>query len=299
MHPAMTVGLGTWPISGSAYGNVPGSAARATIEQALAMGVTLFDTADIYGDGRMESLLGRLLPSHVEIVGKAGYLTERGGEQDFGWTHVSGAVRASLQRLRRSQLDVLLLHSPPRHVLHDRHVRRTFERVLDAGWAGRIGVSLRSVDDGPAALEWSAVSVIEVIANVLDQRALDLGLAAECRQRDVRILARLPLCSGVLSGVYPHGHRFGADDRRSRWPDNQIDAWLEAAQAAREVTTDGDLLRASLHFLVTAGMVPIPGMKSPAQVQRAVEACAAPASSVEFDRLRQLWHDELTSLPPT
>jgi aryl-alcohol dehydrogenase-like predicted oxidoreductase len=103
----------------------------------------------------------------------------------------------------------------------------------------------------------------------------------------------------VLSGAYPLGYRFGADDRRSRWPDGQIDAWIGAAQRAREVTTDGDLLRASLQFLVTAGMVPIPGMKSPEQVQRSVEACAATASRAEFDRLRHLWHDELTTLPPT
>jgi aryl-alcohol dehydrogenase-like predicted oxidoreductase len=292
------IGFGTWPLGGGAYGPLDEATARAAMEHAVERGVSVFDTADIYGDGRVERLLASTVASRVEIIGKVGYLAESGDAQDFSWEHVSAAVRRSLQRLGRHQLDVLLLHSPRAELLADAAVRAVFERILEHGWAGRIGVSLRTVDDGPAALAWSDVSDIEVILNVLDQRALDNGLVDECRERGVRVLARLPLCSGLLSGQYAPGQRFAGSDRRSRWSHGQLDAWLTAADDVRNVIADGDVLRAALQFLLVAGVVPIPGMKTVEQVERSTDVARRSLVAGEFERLRALWRDHLTSLPP-
>lgn len=294
----LPLGFGTWPLGGTAYGPVPPEVARRALVRAVRLGVNLFDTADIYGGGSVERLVGSAVPATAEVVGKVGYLTESGDGQDFGRAHVLRATHASLRRLAPCRLDVLLLHSPDRTTLTDSAVRSLFEDVVDRGWAGSIGVSLRSVYDAEVALDWPAVRTIEVIFSALDQRPVDLGLVDECRRRGIRVLARLPLCSGLLAGRHLPGRRFGAHDRRSRWPGAQIDAWLEAAGRVRHLTDDGDLLRAAIQFLITAGVVPIPGMKTPAQVDRIVSAARSPAGPDEYERIRDLWKLELTGLPP-
>lgn len=293
------IGLGTWPLGGNAYGSVDELTARVTVTRALETGIGLFDTADVYGGGSVETLLGSMLPASSEIVGKVGYLSESADSQDFGGEHVTAAVLSSLRRLGRPTLDVLLLHSPPASALTDDRVRATFERVVENGWASRIGVSLRSVYDGEAALSWSAVSDVEVILNAIDQRAIDTGLVDECRRRGIRILARLPLCSGMLSGNYRPGHRFPPADRRSRWPGEQVDAWLRAADELACVTTDGDVMRAALQFLLAMdGVVPIPGMKTASQVERSVEASRHRADAKEYETVRDLWRNKFAALPP-
>lgn len=303
MSATPRLGYGTWPLGGYAYGPVGEEEAYAALRRAVELGINIYDVADIYGEGRVEHLLSQTVPASAEIIGKVGYLTESGRGQDFTEGHIMSAVEGSLSRLGRSAFGSLLLHSPPAHLLAERTVRDLFERIRAMGITDKVGVSLRSVEDARYVLDWELIEDIEVILNVLDQRAIDVGLVEWCTNANVRLLARVPLCSGFLAGHYAVGSVFPPGDTRSRWPQQQIDRWIAGSELVRQHCSDGCLLRASLQFLTaTECVVPIPGMKRPTQVEEVLAAVGAPSPGdlgEEWSRLRGLWRSDLNSLPPS
>ncbi len=145
------IGLGTWPIGGRAYGEVDEATAIDTMVAALDAGVRLFDVADIYGEGRSELLLGQATAGRddVVVIGKAGYLDEAGARQDFRPSYLRDALSASLERMGRSQIDTLLLHSPPQDILDSSKVRAGMEALVEKGLVKRVGVSLRHIETRP------------------------------------------------------------------------------------------------------------------------------------------------------
>ncbi len=299
----MAIGFGTWPLGGQAYGDVPEEIAAAALKEAVALGVRLFDTANIYGAGRAESLLGAALTSVTDatVISKVGYLDERSGRQDFSDKHIRLSIDATRQRLKRDHVDVYLLHSPPSDVLGDPDVRASMERLVDDGFIKSVGVSLRSISDWRLALEWPALSVIEVVFSLLDQRAIDQGLLDAASRRGVRVLARVPLCFGLLTRRYAGGYAFPNGDHRSRWDQRQLDKWINGAERfAFLERPDRSLAQAALAFCLKHPLVcPIPGMKTPEQVRHNASAAgeSAQLSAVEYTRIRQAWH-ELRDLPP-
>lgn len=299
----MPIGYGTWPLGGRAYGEVPLATAAAALEEAVGLGVRLFDTADIYGDGRAESLVGAALTSvrDATVVSKAGYLDERSGQQDFSDAHIRRSLDATLRRLHRDRVDIYLLHSPRVDVLRDRHALETLERLVEEGAVGRAGVSLRSVADWREAFEWPALSVVEVIFNLLDQRPLDLGLVEAAERRGVLVLARVPLCFGLLTRRYPAGAVFPDGDQRARWERAQLDRWIHAAGLFGFLERgDRSLAQAALGFcLAYPSVCPIPGMKTPAQVRHNAAAAGAGCrvTAGELEEIRDVWSG-LRNLPP-
>lgn len=263
----------------------------------------MFDTADIYGDGRIESLIGEVVSSSsVIIVSKAGYLSERGENQDFSPTHLRRALECSLDRLRRRELDVFLLHSPPPSVLDQGAAAAQLDELRAKGLIKKTGVSLRTVADFDRALAWPGCQVVELIFNLLDQRALDLGLLDRARATGVQVIARLPLCSGLLTGKYEVGAVFDQRDRRHQWPRHQLDAWIQAANSFRFLVREGrSLAQAALAFcLATPGITyVIPGMKHPEQVRHNAAAAGSTCrlSEQEFQAAREEWQT-LRHLPP-
>jgi aryl-alcohol dehydrogenase-like predicted oxidoreductase len=268
------IGLGTWPLGGRAYGPISDEQSRAVLLAALDSGATFFDCADIYGDGRAEELLGQTLPAHGAVVAtKVGYLTEQGGAQDFGRTHIERSLRRSAGRLRRAP-DLLLLHSPPREVLDRGDAFQVLDALREAGAVRSTGVSVRSVDDVDAALEWPGCAAVEVIVNLLDQRTADQGVLDRARERGVDVIARVPLCFGYLSDTGPPA-RLVPGDHRLRWPARQRDLW--AAGAARfHFLRNGDrtLAQAAIAFCVALPGVThvVPGARTPEQARQNLAA---------------------------
>lgn len=228
------VGLGTWGLGGRAYGSVPSARARSVVAAALDAGMRVLDTADIYGDGRAEELIGRAVGrrTDVELISKVGYTSETSGAQDFGARHLRRAAEAVTRRLRRPP-DVLLLHSPPPEVLATGHAFELAEGLAATGLAGAVGVSLRSHADVDLALAWPACSVIEVLLNLLDQRAIDGGAIDGAYARGIRVVARVPLCAGHLTDRPPRPDGLVASDHRLRWPREQHARWVRGAQGCR------------------------------------------------------------------
>jgi aryl-alcohol dehydrogenase-like predicted oxidoreductase len=225
------VGLGTWGLGGRAYGAVTQSRARSVLDAALDAGVRTFDTADIYGDGRAEALLGEALSTRpgVTVVSKIGYRSERGGDQDFSRDHLREAARSVVARLRRPP-DLVLLHSPPSCVLDDRRVLAAAQELVAEGLARAVGVSVRSPYDIERAVRWSACSAVEVVLNLLDQRAIDSGGIARAQASGVSVIARVPLCAGHLTASPPRPNRLADGDHRLRWPGEQHRRWERAAR---------------------------------------------------------------------
>ena len=231
------IGFGTWGLGGThgdsvAYGRTDDRQSLAALRRAFDRGINFYDTADFYGLGHSEQLLGAAfggLRRHVVIATKAGFVDAR--TQDFSPNHIETALDASLRRLRTDYVDLFLLHSPPLETLERQSdTWDCVERLRGIGKARAIGISVRSPDDGLAAVAQFAPDAIEVNFNLADQRALQNGLFERCAHQGVGVIVRTPLCFGFLTGAFAQQDEFGESDHRANWSVEQRARWNEAAE---------------------------------------------------------------------
>lgn len=210
------IGLGTWQL-GADWGAVDEDDALAVLAASADAGVTLFDTADVYGDGRSEKLIGRFLaerPDHgITVATKMGrrvdQLHENYTEEAFrGWTE------RSRENLGVDTLDLVQLHCPPTEVIAADDLFDALDRLVEDGLIGAYGVSVETCEQALAAIARPGVTNVQIILNPFRLKPLDEVLpAAEAAQ--VAIFARVPLASGLLSGKYTTATTFASDDHRS------------------------------------------------------------------------------------
>lgn len=210
------IGLGTWQL-GADWGAVDEDDALAVLAASADAGVTLFDTADVYGDGRSEKLIGRFLaerPDHgITVATKMGrrvdQLRENYTEEAFrGWTE------RSRENLGVDTLDLVQLHCPPTEVIAADDLFDALDRLVEDGLIGAYGVSVETCEQALAAIARPGVTNVQIILNPFRLKPLDEVLpAAEAAQ--VAIFARVPLASGLLSGKYTTATTFASDDHRS------------------------------------------------------------------------------------
>jgi aryl-alcohol dehydrogenase-like predicted oxidoreductase len=210
------VGLGTWQLGGD-WGDVSEDAAAAVLDAALDAGVTLLDTADVYGDGRSEERIRKALATRGErpfVATKAG----RRADPFTAEQYTPGNLRAWIDRSRRTlgvdTLDLVQLHCPPPAVYSDDRVYETLDALVEEEAIAAYGVSVETVAEGLTALQHPGVQSIQVILNVFRRKPLEELLPA-ARRAEVGILARVPLASGLLSGRYSTDTTFAADDHRT------------------------------------------------------------------------------------
>ena len=208
------VGLGTWQL-GADWGSVSADDALATLEAAVTAGVTFFDTADVYGDGRSEQFCGELRRRHPELFiatkmgRRAEQLTEHYHRQNFlDWND------RSRDNLGVEQLDLVQLHCPPDGVFADDAVFAALDEMVQAGRIRAYGVSVETCAQALRAIARPNVASVQIILNCLRLKPLEEVLPA-ARAAGVGIIARVPLASGLLSGKYDEHTQFAADDHRS------------------------------------------------------------------------------------
>ncbi len=210
------VGLGTWQL-GADWGDVPESAALAVLEAAAEGGVTFFDTADVYGDGRSERVLGRFLAAHPDHDFVVATKMGRRAEQ-LPQNYVPDNFRAWTDRSRRNlgldQLDLVQLHCPPSAVIEDDATYDALDALVDAGAIAAYGISVETVDQALSAIERPHVASVQIILNAFRLKPLERVLPAAA-SAGVGIIARVPLASGLLSGRYRSDTQFAADDHRN------------------------------------------------------------------------------------
>ena len=209
------IGLGTWQL-GADWGAVDEDDALAVLAASADAGVTLFDTADVYGDGRSEKLIGRFLasrPDHgITVATKMGrrvdQLRENYTEEAFrGWTE------RSRENLGVDTLDLVQLHCPPTDVMAADDLFDALDRLVEDGLIGAYGVSVETCEQALAAIARPGVTNVQIIFNPFRLKPLDEVLPA-AREAGVGILARVPLASGLLSGKYDESTTFAEDDHR-------------------------------------------------------------------------------------
>jgi aryl-alcohol dehydrogenase-like predicted oxidoreductase len=226
--------LGTWGLSGDGYGPVPESEQDAVIDRALALGVTLFETADSYAKGEMERRLGRLLPKEdVTVVTKIGTSREESpARKRFDAQFLKDAAEASRERLGRDRIDVVLLHNPSAATLRSGEVQPAMAAIVEAGIARTWGISVGGDAACGAALTCEA-PVIQVPYNVFYRRDFE-RVAFEAKEKKIGILARSVLAYGLLCGNWPTTKEFPSDDHRSeRWNPDELKRRIMQLNALR------------------------------------------------------------------
>jgi aryl-alcohol dehydrogenase-like predicted oxidoreductase len=227
--------LGTWGLSGDGYGPVPEVEQDRVIDRALAMGIRLFETADCYGEGRMEQRLGERLAGaeDARLVTKIG--TRRDAalpRKDFSVPYLKDAFERCRERLRRETIDCLLLHNPSRKALERGELAEFLEGLRHSGAVRNWGVSAGTAEVGHAALQAGA-QLLELAYNVFHTRDL-VELEADIVARDVGVIARSVLSHGVLCGLWPHDKQFPSwDHRGERWSSDELRSRIVQLNAVR------------------------------------------------------------------
>lgn len=272
--------LGTWGLSGDGYGNVDEAEADRVIERALELGIDLFDTADVYGKGRMEKRLGEKLPAEgAYVVTKIGTdLDVEPPQKRFELEYLRPAFEKSRERLRREQLDVVLLHNPTMTAMNKADACDFLDELKRLGALRAWGVSAGSADVARAALKKGA-DVVELAYNVFLPGDLH-AISGELRQGGVAVLARSVLSHGLLAGGWAHDREFpDGDHRNDRWTPAELRARIVQLEALRPLV-QGDVtsLRAvALRFVLASRLVTsaVLGPRSVVQLEELVKDAGA------------------------
>ncbi|MGA8987580.1 aldo/keto reductase [Aeromicrobium sp.] len=210
------VGLGTWQL-GADWGDVEHAEAMAVLDTAVDGGVTFFDTADVYGDGRSEQLIGEYLRGRPDLDIFVATKMGRRAEQDpvhFTLDNFRRWTDRSRANLGVATLDLVQLHCPPASVFSDDAVYEALDLLVQEGVMAAYGVSVETVDQALTAIARPHVASVQIIVNAFRLKPLDEVLPA-ARESGVGVIARVPLASGLLSGRYTTSSTFAPDDHRT------------------------------------------------------------------------------------
>ena len=211
------VGLGCWQLGGADWGDVSEEDALAILHASAAAGVTFFDTADVYGQGRSESLIGKFLRETSEpafVATKLGRAADPGWPANFTRAAVRAHTEASLKRLGVDCLDLTQLHCIPPTELERGDVFDWLRELQGEGKIRRFGASIESMDEAQLCLKQDGLASLQIIFNIFRQKPIDT-LFEDAQKKGVAIIVRLPLASGLLSGKYTKTTQFAPGDHRS------------------------------------------------------------------------------------
>lgn len=263
------MGLGTWGLSGDGYGPVDEATQQRVVERALEMGFSVVDTADAYGGGRMERLLGRVLADRrdVVVVTKGGTdRTTSPARKRFDGPYLREAVERSLRRLARRRIDVYLLHNPSVAALEGGDAVDTMLALKEEGKIGHWGASVGDVETGRAAMRCQA-EVIEIAYSLVQGSDLH-RLAGDVIVAGAGVLARSTLAYGLLAGSWTKERQFPVHDHRSeRWTQVELERRL-AQIGALKFLVHGDVptMRSAAVRFVLANRIVSSAMLGPRNV---------------------------------
>lgn len=277
------IGFGAWGIGGSregaiGYGSTNDVESRKALRMAFDLGVTFFDTADLYGYGHSETLLGlefKDCRNRVIIASKVGLVDHVGG-QNFSVQHIKESINKSLKRLKTDYIDLYQLHNPPKQVIQDEAIWECFSVLKKSGKIRSVGISVQSPQESIFAIDRFVFEVVQVNFNMADQRAIQYGALKLCRKNSVGIIARTPLCFGFLTGQFSEKTSFDLHDHRNNWSLEQKECWARAPQLFKsgqnteQQTEAQQALRYCLSYPEISTV--IPGMLSAKEVQENVRA---------------------------
>ncbi|MDY4760649.1 aldo/keto reductase [Streptococcus thoraltensis] len=304
------VSLGTWAIGGD-WGDTSEEVALESLHSAVDQGVNFFDTADVYGSGRSERLLGQLLKERNERIYVA---TKFGRKDDFAdldnytYDKVRAYCENSLQNLGTSCLDLYQIHCPSTEVLEDLAVFTVLEQLKQEGLIRYYGVSVETDTQGKFVLDNSDASSLQVIVNLLRQKPVN-EMIAQAKKQEVGVLARVPLANGLLSGKYTKDTIFPENDHRHFNKDGKafnvgetfgglpFEKAIDLVEQVRWIAENrNNLAQASIKWLLQQEGIStvIPGFKNPEQVASNIAAASVNNfSSAELEKLSEFYWKEV------
>jgi aryl-alcohol dehydrogenase-like predicted oxidoreductase len=307
------VSFGAWAIGGS-WGDQRDEDSLAALHRALDLGVNFFDTADVYGDGRSERLLARLRSERREpfhVATKAGRRLSPHVADGYNDRNLAAFVELSLGNLNTDCLELLQLHCPPTDVYYRPEVFDALDRLTRAGKIRHYGVSVERVEEALKAIEYPGVKTVQIIFNVFRHRPAELFFG-EARRRQVGVIARVPLASGLLGGRLTRASRFAADDHRNfnrqgeafdrgeTFSGVDFETGLRAAAKLRRLLPPGGTLaQLALRWILMFDAVScvIPGARRPGQVEENAQAVELkPLSRSKMAAARRIYDGDIRPL---
>lgn len=303
------IGFGAWAIGG-AWGDVSEDEARGALHAALDAGTTFIDTADVYGDGRSERIIADVLK---ERGGERPYVATKAGRRavphvadEYNRKNLTAFIDRSLQNLATDCLDLVQLHCPPTEVYYRPEVFGILDDLVAAGKIRNYGVSVEKVEEALKAMEYPGVVSVQIIYNIFRQRPAGLFFR-EAKARNVAVIVRVPLASGLLTGKMTAATTFAADDHRAFNRNGEAfdkgetfsgvpyDVALEAVEEVRKLVPGNvTMAQFALRWILMeeAVSVVIPGAKNASQAKgnsAASDIAALPAETM--DALRALYRE--------
>lgn len=302
--------FGTWAIGGS-WGKTDDKEALNGLARAMDKGVNFFDTADVYGDGHSEELLAKATKGkedHIYIATKFCRAGDIHDPANYSEASVTTYVENSLRRLQREQLDLIQIHCPPIEILRDGSVFEVLGKLQEQGKIRHYGVSVETVEEGLLAMENPNVAALQVIFNIFRQKPI-AELFPVAKEKQVGLLARVPLASGLLTGKFTKDHKFEGSDHREFNQNGEafnvgetfaglpFAKGVELSEKLNWIAADrGNLTRAALQWILSYDAISsvIPGFKTVKQVEDNLAAVEVPPfTEEELQQLHTFYQDEV------
>ena len=291
-----SISFGAWAIGGDAWGKTDDAESMRSLHRAVDLGVNFIDTADVYGDGHSERLVGRLLRERKEeiiVATKAGRRLDPHVAEGFTRRNLTAFVERSLANLGVEALDLLQLHCPPPDVYDMPEVFGILDDLVRDGKLRHYGVSVERVDEALRASRYPNVQSIQIIFNMFRLKPAE-ELFPVAREKRIGILARVPLASGLLSGKLRRDSTFAATDHRNynrhgesfdvgeTFSGVDYETGLEAVEELRALVPPGaTMAQLALRWILMFPEVSaaIPGAKDARQTEDNVRAASLPPLS--------------------
>lgn len=294
------IGLGTWQLGeNSGWKSMSEKEAIEMVNKSIELGVNFFDTAPNYGFGTSELRIGKALKnferSKIVINTKFGH--SETGKTNYSANHIRESLEGSLKRLQVDYIDSIIIHNPPTEYLdgNNNPHYEIFERLIDEGKINAYGASLDTYDDMKLFMETTNGNVIEAFFNILHQdTALAFRLA---QQKEVGIIAKIPLDSGWLSGKYDKESTF--NDIRNRWSKTDIITRSDLIKKVKNILVlENNLAQSAISFCLAYDAVStvIPGNTTIAQLKNNIESVNKPISKELVKKLEDFYQNEVKHL---
>jgi aryl-alcohol dehydrogenase-like predicted oxidoreductase len=303
------IGFGAWAIGGT-WGDVSEADAKGAVHAALDAGMTFIDTADVYGDGRSERIIREVLKerggTRPMVATKAGRRLPKQVVEGYTKENLEGWIDRSLSNLGVDTLDLVQLHCPPWDLYYRADIFEILEGLVAKGKIRHYGVSVEKIEEALKAIEFPNVVSVQIIYNIFRQRPQELFFR-EAKAKNVAVIARVPLSSGMLTGKMKADSQFAADDHRTfnrqgaafdmgeTFSGVPYDTGLEAVERLRPLVPGGaTMAQFALRWILMqdAVTVIIPGAKNKNQAEdNAAASGLAPISDEIMAQVRKVYDD--------
>lgn len=308
------ISLGTWQLGGKWGTDFDDKLAAKTLDTAIEGGVNFIDTADVYKGTESETAVGKAIKrtdKRVYVATKCGRQINPHTNENYTPEALRGYVEDSLTRLDVDAIDLIQLHCPPTEVYYRPEIFGEFEKLKDEGKILNLGVSIEKVEEGIKALEYDNVTSIQVIYNMFRQRPQE-KLFPMAKEKNVGIIVRVPLASGLLTGKFTKESEFGEKDHRNFNREGEFfdvgetfsgipfEKGVEAVEKLKKVVPDDEnLVHLALRWVMMRDEVScvIPGASSVDHVESNLKASKKPGVSKEImEEITRTYNEEIKPL---